>query len=49
MEYRLDKNRLLDIMGEWNRFLQFDIFRGNYIHTTVLPASPLERGLYERQ
>ena len=107
MEYRLDKNRLLDIMGEWNRFLkrkvhlvacggtamtligvkpstkdvdfmapkvkeydylikqlkalgykqaagsgwkregedfQFDIFRGNYIHTTVLPDSPLEKG-----
>jgi len=107
MEYRLDKNRLLDIMGEWNRFLrrkvhlvacggtamtligvkpstkdidfmapkvkehdylirqlkalgykqatgsgwkregegfQFDIFRGNYIHTTVLLASPLEKG-----
>jgi len=22
MEYRLDKDRLLDIMGEWNRFLK---------------------------
>jgi len=22
MEYRLDKNRLLDIMGDWNRFLK---------------------------
>ena len=22
MEYRLDKNRLLDILGEWNRFLK---------------------------
>jgi hypothetical protein len=107
MEYRLDKNRLLDILGEWNRFLnrkvhliacggtamtligvksstkdvdfmapevrehdylmkqlnalgykqvtgsgwkrdgeefQFDIFRGNRIHTTELLDSPLEEG-----
>ena len=107
MEYRLDKNRLLDILGGWNRFLkrkvhqiacggtamtligvkfstkdvdfmtprvsehvylikqlkalgykqvtgsgwkrngeefQFDIFRGNSIHTTELLASPLEEG-----
>lgn len=22
MEYKLDKNRLLDILGEWNRFLK---------------------------
>ena len=22
MEYRLNKNRLLDILGEWNRFLK---------------------------
>ena len=22
MEYRLDKNRLFDILGEWNRFLK---------------------------
>ena len=22
MEYRLDKDRLLDILGEWNRFLK---------------------------
>ena len=107
MEYRLDKNRLLDILGGWNAFLkrkvhliacggtamtligvkpstkdvdfitprekehdylvkqlealgykrvtgsgwkkdgedfQFDIFRGNFIHTTELPASPLEEG-----
>jgi hypothetical protein len=106
MEYRLDKNRLLDILGEWNRFLkrkvhliacggtamtliglkpstkdvdfiapkvrehdyltiqlkalgykqatgsgwkregedfQFDIFRGNRIHTTELLDSPLEK------
>jgi hypothetical protein len=107
MEYRLDKNRLLQILGEWNRFLkrkvnliacggtamtligvkpstkdidfmapkvrehdyltrqlkalgykratgsgwkrdgegfQFDIFRGNRIHTTELLHSPLEEG-----
>ena len=107
MEYRLDKDRLLDIMGEWNRFLkrkvhliacggtamtligvkpstkdvdfiapevrehdyltkqlkmlgykqatgsgwkrqgegfQFDIYRGNRIHTTDLQNSPLEEG-----
>jgi hypothetical protein len=107
MKYRLDKNRLLDILGEWNRFLkrkvhliacggtamtligakfstkdvdfmapkvrehdylikqlnalgykqvsgsgwkrdgeefQFDIFRGNRIHTTELLDSPLEEG-----
>jgi hypothetical protein len=107
MEYRLDKNLLLEIMEEWNRFLkrkvhliacggtamtllgvkpstkdidfmvpnlneydyltkilkvlgyrpetqsgwkrsgeqfQFDIFRGNRIHTTELLASPLEEG-----
>jgi len=107
MEYRLDKDRLLDILGEWNRFLkrkvhliacggtamtllgvkpstkdvdfiapevrehdyltkqlkmlgykqatgfgwkrdgegfQFDIFRGNRIHTTDLQNSPLEEG-----
>lgn len=107
MIYRLDKNQLLDIMEEWNRFLkrkihliacggtamtllgvkpstkdvdfmtpnikeyeyltkqlkalgyeavtgsgwkrtgeifQFDIFRGNSIHTTGLLASPLEKG-----
>jgi hypothetical protein len=107
MEYRLDKNRLLDVLGEWNRFLkrkvhliacggtamtligvkpstkdvdfiapkvrehdyltkqlkslgykqatgsgwkrdgedfQFDIFRGNRIHTTELLNSPLEEG-----
>ena len=107
MEYRLDKNRLLDILGGWNAFLkrkvhliacggtamtligvkpstkdvdfitprekehdylvkqldalgykrvtgsgwkkdgedfQFDIFRGNSIHTTELLASPLEEG-----
>jgi hypothetical protein len=107
MEYKLDKNRLLDILGEWNRFLkrkvhliacggtamtligvkfstkdvdfmvpkvrehdylmkqlsalgykqvtgsgwkrdgeefQFDIFRGNRIHTTELLDSPLEEG-----
>jgi len=107
MKYRLNKNRLLDIMREWNRFLkrkvhliacggtamtligvkpstkdvdfivpeigehdylikqlqalgykrltgsgwkrdgedfQFDIFRGNYIHTTELLDSPLEEG-----
>ena len=107
MEYRLDKNRLLGILGEWNRFLkrkvhliacggtamtligvksstkdvdfmapkvkehdylikqlsalnykhvtgsgwkrdgeefQFDIFRGNRIHTTQLLDSPLEEG-----
>ena len=107
MEYRLDKDRLLDILREWNRFLkrkvhliscggtamtllgvkpstkdvdfmapkvkahdylikqlkalgykqstgsgwkregedfQFDIFRGNYIHTTELLKSPLEKG-----
>ena len=107
MEYRLDKDRLLDIMVEWNRFLkrkvhliacggtamtligvkpstkdvdfiapevrehdyltkqlkmlgykqatgsgwkrhgegfQFDIFRGNRIHTTDLQNSPLEEG-----
>lgn len=107
MEYRLNKNRLLEILGEWNRFLkrkvhliacggtamtligvkpstkdvdfivpeigehdylikqlqalgykrltgsgwkrdgedfQFDIFRGNYIHTTELLDSPLEEG-----
>ncbi len=107
MEYRLDKNQLLDILGEWNRFLkrkvhliacsgtamtligvkpstkdidfmspevkeydyltkqlkalgykqatgsgwkrdgenfQFDIFRGNRIHTTELLDSPLEEG-----
>jgi hypothetical protein len=107
MEYRLDKNRLLDVLGEWNRFLKrkvcliacggtamtlngvkpstkdvdfmapkvkeydylikqlrelgykqaagsgwkregegfhFDIFRGKYIHTTELLASPLEKG-----
>ena len=106
MKYRLDKDRLLDILGEWNRFLkrkvhliacggtamtllgvkpstkdvdlmapkvkeydylikqlkalgykqstgsgwkregedfQFDIFRGNYIHTTELLASPLDK------
>ena len=105
MEYRLNKNRLLEILGEWNRFLkrkvhliacggtamtlmgvksstkdvdfiapkvrehdylakqlkaldykqvtgsgwkrtgedfQFDIFRGNRIHTTELLESPLE-------
>jgi hypothetical protein len=107
MEYRLDKNRLLDILGGWNRFLnrkvhliacggtamtligvkfstkdvdfmapevtehdylikqlnalgykqvtasgwkrngeefQFDIFRGNRIHTTELLDPPLEEG-----
>ncbi len=107
MEYRLDKNRLFDILGGWNRFLkrkvhliacggtaltligvkpstkdvdfmapevrehdyltkqlkalgykqatgsgwvrdgegfQFDIFRGNSIHTTELLCSPLEEG-----
>lgn len=107
MKYRLDKNRLFDILGEWNRFLkrkvhliacggtamtligvkpstkdvdfmapkvkeydylikqlkelgykqaagsgwkregedfQFDIFYGNYIHTTELLDSPLEEG-----
>lgn len=107
MEYRLNKDRLLDILVQWNRFLkrkvhliacggtaitllgvkpstkdvdfmvpklkdhdylvkqlkalgykqttasgwvrngedfQFDIFRGNRIHTTELPASPLEEG-----
>ena len=107
MEYRLDKNWLLDILGEWNHFLkrkvhliacggtamtllgvkpstkdvdfmapkvkeydylikqlrelgykpaagsgwkregedfQFDIFRGNYIHTTELLSSPLAKG-----
>jgi hypothetical protein len=107
MKYRLDKNQLLDILGEWNRFLkrkvhliacsgtamtlsgvkpstkdvdfmspvvrehdyltkqlkalgykqatgsgwkrdgenfQFDIFRGNRIHTTELLNSPLEEG-----
>jgi hypothetical protein len=106
MEYRLNKNRLLEILGEWNRFLkrkvhliacggtamtlmgvkpstkdvdfiapkvrehdyltkqlkalgykqvtgsgwkragedfQFDIFRGNFIHTTELLESPLEK------
>ena len=107
MEYRLDKDRLLDILEQWNRFLkrrvhliacggtamtllgvkpstkdvdfmvpklkehdyllkqlkalgykqttasgwaragedfQFDIFRGNQIHTTELLESPLEEG-----
>jgi hypothetical protein len=107
MKYRLDKNRLLEILGEWNRFLkrkvhliacggtamtligvkpstkdvdlmapevkeydyltkklkelgykegtgcgwirdgedfQFDIYRGNRIHTTELLNSPLEKG-----
>ena len=107
MIYRLDKNRLLDILGGWNRFLkrkvhliacggtamtligvkpstkdvdfmipnesehdyltkrlkalgykrvtgsgwkrngedfQFDLFRGNYIHTTELLESPLDEG-----
>lgn len=107
MEYRLDKNQLLEILEEWNRFLkrkvhliacggtamtllgikpstkdvdfmapnikeheyltkqlralgyeavtgsgwkrpgeifQFDIFRGNTIHTTGLLTSPLEKG-----
>jgi hypothetical protein len=107
LEYRLDKNQLLDILREWNRFLkrkvhiiacggtamtligvkpstkdvdlmapeiseheylikqlkllgykqvtgsgwkrdgedfQFDIFRGNFIHTTELLDSPLEEG-----
>ncbi|MFC1877849.1 hypothetical protein ACFL2E_11365 [Thermodesulfobacteriota bacterium] len=40
MEYRLNKNRLLEILGEWNRFLK------RKVHLTEIDMSRLIQHFY---
>ena len=40
MEYRLNKNRLLEILGEWNRFLKRNV------HLTEIDMSRLIQHFY---